>query len=568
MKNFTALFPVLLVLSAFSTQLNAQCTGNRYHDRIFPGNPTVTSDVVYGSNTDQNGAAFSLKLDVYQPACDTGTNRALVIFAHGGGFVQGDKADPSYAQLCVGLAQLGYVVASINYRLGFPTSGAPAQYGFNSAIMRGLHDARASVRFMRNKALNGGNPYKTNPNMIFFSGASAGAIMALHLAYQNTSGEMNMACGGQPGTESTSVEGTSNSLTVSSSVKAILEVSGGIRDLSWIQSNDIPCFLAHGTVDGTVPYGSGNFGGFFHVDGSSTINTKCNSTGTTHCFKPLYGQDHVLTNVAYVDTLATLMRNFLEKFTCGVTLNCNYNGTITSVNQSVAVVANPTTTTICAGTSVTFTATATNATSPTYQWKVGTTNVGTNSPTYTTTTLANTNTVTCTITSTCGTPATSTTITYTVTATPTITQSGMVLTSSATSGNQWYKNTVIIAGATNQTYTVTQTGSYTVKVGTCTSAPTNITSLGITDNATNEFLFSAYPNPNDGNFNVSFNASLKQDYNLEVQNVLGESVYHEVLPDFIGQYSKQIDISKYGKGNYLIRLSNSKNEIVRKIVVY
>ncbi|MBW1658686.1 hypothetical protein GSY47_25165, partial [Flavobacterium quisquiliarum] len=47
----------------------------------------------------------------------------------------------------------------------------------------------------------------------------------------------------------------------------------------------------------------------------------------------------------------------------------------------------------------------------------------------------------------------------------------VTLTSSAASGNQWYKDGVAITGATNQSYTATVSGSYTVTYnnGTCTS---------------------------------------------------------------------------------------------------
>uniref|UniRef100_UPI003752039F beta strand repeat-containing protein n=1 Tax=Flavobacterium sp. TaxID=239 RepID=UPI003752039F len=58
------------------------------------------------------------------------------------------------------------------------------------------------------------------------------------------------------------------------------------------------------------------------------------------------------------------------------------------VTPSVSIAASATT--ICSGTSVTFTASPTNGgTTPSYQWKNGVTNVGTNSPSYTTSTLNN-----------------------------------------------------------------------------------------------------------------------------------------------------------------------------------
>lgn len=54
---------------------------------------------------------------------------------------------------------------------------------------------------------------------------------------------------------------------------------------------------------------------------------------------------------------------------------------------------------------------------------------------------------------------------------PSITANGNLLTSSASSGNQWYYNGALIAGATGTTYTANVPGSYTVKLtaGNCTA---------------------------------------------------------------------------------------------------
>ncbi len=566
MKNLNFFFVMLVSLSVLSTDIQAQCSGGRYHDMVFPGNPVVTSDIVYGSNRNWQNNVVDLKLDVYRPACDNATDRALIVFAHGGSFMTGDKADASYAQTAIALAKLGYVVASINYRLGFPTSGLDAAYGFNSAIMRGLHDGRAAVRFMRNNALNGGNTYGIDPNKIFFGGVSAGGIIALHLAYQNQSGEMNMNCGGQPGTDQSSIEGNSNNLNVSSAVTAIVSIAGGIRDLNWITNNDVPAGLFHGDQDQTVPYGSGTFGGFFTVHGSSSIATRCNTTTTKHCFKTMYGQDHVPSNPAYVDTISTIMRNFLEHFTCNTTLACNYTATPVPVNPSVSIAVTAGSNSICEGESVTFTATALNTVSPAYQWKINGNNAGTGN-TFTSANFNNGDVVTCTITPSCGSPANSLGITMNVTAKPTISESGYVLTSSATTGNQWYVDGQIINGANGQTYTATHDGDYTVKVNGCESDGVNVLFTS-SEMLSNIQTLNVFPNPNAGHFNIVFNSSAEEKYQLEIINTVGSVVYRQEIKKISGAYSEAVDITSMGTGLYFVRIKTEELELVRKVAVY
>jgi hypothetical protein len=96
-----------------------------------------------------------------------------------------------------------------------------------------------------------------------------------------------------------------------------------------------------------------------------------------------------------------------------VTMTVNPN-----LAASVSIVTSPSTT-ICSGTSVTFTATPINGgAGPTYQWKVNGVNAGTNSTTFNSSTLVNADAVKCVMTSnaTCatGSPATSNTVTMTV----------------------------------------------------------------------------------------------------------------------------------------------------------
>jgi hypothetical protein len=94
-----------------------------------------------------------------------------------------------------------------------------------------------------------------------------------------------------------------------------------------------------------------------------------------------------------------------------------------TLTPSVSIVSSDADNIICAGTSVTFTATPTNGGTPTYQWKLNGNNVGTGSTTYTSTSLANGDVVSVVMTSTyactTGSPiVTSNSITTTVNAIP------------------------------------------------------------------------------------------------------------------------------------------------------
>jgi len=66
------------------------------------------------------------------------------------------------------------------------------------------------------------------------------------------------------------------------------------------------------------------------------------------------------------------------------------------------------------------------------------------------------------------------------------TGASVVLSSSSANGNQWYKDAVIIDGATNQTYSASIAGSYTVKinVGTCNSLFSSPVVVNTSDNPT------------------------------------------------------------------------------------
>ena len=61
---------------------------------------------------------------------------------------------------------------------------------------------------------------------------------------------------------------------------------------------------------------------------------------------------------------------------------------------------------------------------------------------------------------------------------------------------------------------------------------------------------------------------MKDNYQVEITNTLGEVVYKESLNNFNGEYLKKLSIAEFGKGVYLLTVSNSGSELVRKVMVY
>ncbi len=321
------LLPVPLFVLLISFQSTAQCPGGRYHDFLFP-DATVTSNVIYGSNISQSGTATNLAMDVYTPNGDGMTNRPLVIVCHGGYFLSGDKAGADVVPMCRDFARMGYVVASINYRVGVPLT-PPLQTPYGQAVVRAVQDLRAAIRWFRKNAAEGGNTYNINSDMIFVGGDSAGGFMALHLAYlqeDEIPAWLDLSITGLEG----GIEGQSGNPGYSSEVNAIFSVSGALGDDNWIDATDTtPACLFHGDNDATVTIDSGMFSLFGLLDvaviyGSNPVSAKMTEFGIEHCYKINPGLGHVpyLGNPPVYTETISIISNFLSSYICNISLNC------------------------------------------------------------------------------------------------------------------------------------------------------------------------------------------------------------------------------------------------------
>ena len=236
----------LLMLCLFGYQIAGAQKVVRFRDIVFPAIDSAT-DIVYGHADNIKGNNETLKLDLFcPPAGDTMKKRPLMIYIHGGGFQNNSKTGTYSSLICTGLAKMGYVTASIDYRLGVAKTKTNEDYF--EALYRAVQDAKAAVRFFRKYA----DKYNIDSDQIFVMGSSAGAKTAMHLAYLDQSEVPAFVNTDKLG----SLEGTSGNEGYSSKVAGVVNCWGAMINVNRINEGDVPMFNVAGTADQSVPFDS------------------------------------------------------------------------------------------------------------------------------------------------------------------------------------------------------------------------------------------------------------------------------------------------------------------------
>ena len=76
-----------------------------------------------------------------------------------------------------------------------------------------------------------------------------------------------------------------------------------------------------------------------------------------------------------------------------------------------------------------------------------------------------------------------------------------------------------------------------------------------------------YPNPSRDVFNVTFTSEEEQTMTVMVVNVIGEEIFTEYLTEFVGQYTKVIDMNNQPKGVYFLEIKMSTRVGINKKIV-
>lgn len=146
--------------------------------------------------------------------------------------------------------------------------------------------------------------------------------------------------------------------------------------------------------------------------------------------------------------------------------------------------------------------------------------------------------------------------------TPTVQQNGFVLTSSATTGNRWYRNGQLLPNENGTTLTVTQNGSYQTIVtlldcSSDSSAAININTVSVYRPQLEAVKI--YPNPVREQLNISAVEALR----VEIRDLQGRLFKTWTLE--AGQHPLQLD--ELAAGVYMVSLRMGDGVRIEKIIV-
>ncbi|MBK8609256.1 MAG: putative Ig domain-containing protein [Chitinophagaceae bacterium] len=129
----------------------------------------------------------------------------------------------------------------------------------------------------------------------------------------------------------------------------------------------------------------------------------------------------------------------------------------------------------------------------------------------------------------------------------------------------WYRNDVVVPGATSTTLVVDidKLGVYTVRVTTGAGCTALSNAVAITTESSNQLFIS--PNPNNGAFKVRFFSNY-QNYgalrHLVIFSALGQKVYDKTFPITAPYSAMDVDIRNLGKGTYFVMVTDATGEFV------
>lgn len=247
----------------------------------------------------------TLSLDRYWlPAFSPDIARPVMIFAFGGGFRGGDRADNGYIHYFEFLVRNGFVVVSVDYRTALKDLDAsklssPQQFvaKLQEAIDTAVEDLYDATTFVVNNAAE----WNIDTSKVMASGSSAGAITVLQAEYY--------ICNGHSLT---------SRLPEEFNYAGVISYAGAVADVVAPRWAKAPCplMLFHGDADRIVPFDRAAIDGLGGLWGSASIVRSLEFLKSPYTFYVVENADHEISGVPMSRNLYDIM-GFLSRQALG-----------------------------------------------------------------------------------------------------------------------------------------------------------------------------------------------------------------------------------------------------------
>jgi acetyl esterase/lipase len=237
-----------------------------------------------------------LTMDVYFPDNQI-EEKACIIFMFGGGFSHGSKSEDYNIKYCKSLAERGFVVSAIDYRLGL------TGYKMNLKILKALTNAvKMAVEDLysaTNFILEHVQDFNVDPEMIIINGSSAGAITSLQADYELGNRRDIAAV-----------------LPDNFRYAGVISFAGAVLSKHWAPKykiqNPAPTLFFHGTDDVLVPYGKIQIvnAGFF---GTNTLVRQFKKADYPYCVFRYVEMGHEIAETPMRNNLDNMVK-FIEDY--------------------------------------------------------------------------------------------------------------------------------------------------------------------------------------------------------------------------------------------------------------
>ncbi len=272
--NQTEFFKFIVPLFILFSMWSCDSDKDEDPDKLLPALNLVNQ--AYGTDPKQT-------LDVYLPAERSSENTPLIVYIHGGAWIDGNKSEFLAFQSLMGKSFPGYAFVAIDYRLYNPNTKLnqfPTQE----------KDVISSIEYVLSKA-SGWNI----SDKIILAGASAGGHLALLHSYKHQDiGNIQAVIAFFPPTdlspfyEFNSITSALLASLIGGTPTEQPRIFSASSPVTFVDENSVPTVFFHGTTDTVVP-----------ISQSEILKKELESSGVPFLYKSISGQGHGFTEATY-----------------------------------------------------------------------------------------------------------------------------------------------------------------------------------------------------------------------------------------------------------------------------